>query len=416
MVQAIETQPEKHLLEGPHILVGITSSQTCVVLGDRLRALREAGFRVSLVSDPGELLDQTAERAGAESYAVSMERDISPVSDCLALFRIWRLILQLKPDLVEFSTPKAGFLGSIAARLCGIPARVYLLRGLKLETATGMKRRLLLAAEWVSARCAHVVLCNSRSLRRRAREYGIAEEAKLMVLGEGSSNGVDTLRFSPGKGRRVRKELGISHDAPVIGFVGRLTRDKGLPELLEAFALLLRKEPNAFLLLVGWFDAAEDGLDRATRQRIESHPRVIHTGFVHDTSRFYRAMDVLVLPSWREGFPNAVLEAAASGVPAVATNCTGSCDAVVPGVTGLLVPPGEPEAIYEAVATMVRDPDLRQEMGKAARAWAVENYDSRRVLGQAVRFYRNLIRAAGKRAIAETEAIGEPATDLSVLQ
>lgn len=415
MFQAINIRSKKHLPERPHILVGVTSSQTCVVLGERLQALGEAGFRVSLLSGPGELLDRTANRAGADCYAVPIVRAISPITDCIALFRIWSLIRRLKPDLVEFSTPKAGLLGNIAARICGIPARVYLLRGLRLETATGMKRRLLLVAERISARCAHVVLCNSRSLRARSREYDIAPEAKLMMLGEGSSNGVDTLRFSPGT-ERVRGELDIPDDAPVIGFVGRLTRDKGLPELLEAFALLLRRHPNAFLLLVGWFDAAEDALDRGLRERIESHPRVIHTGFVHDTSPFYRAMDVLVLPSWREGFPNAVLEAAASGVPAVVTTCTGSCDAVVPGVTGLLVPPGQPVAICEAVATLVGDPDLRQTMAMAARARAVENYDSRRVLGQMVRFYSNLIGAAGERAIPEAEAIGEPATDLPVLQ
>jgi glycosyltransferase involved in cell wall biosynthesis len=397
-----------------HILIGVTSSQTCVVLTDRLRALRASGFRVSLLSSPGELLDQTGKSAGAETYAIPMQRNISLFSDCVALVRIWCLIRRLHPDLVEFSTPKAGFLGSIAAWLCGAPARIYFLRGLKLETATGVKRLLLLGAEWMAARCADVVICNSLSLRRRALECGIASHSKLTVLGRGSSNGVDIGRFRPGASE-TRTHLGISRDAPVIGFVGRLTRDKGIPELLGAFGALLHREPNAYLLLVGWFDDGEDALDREIRERVESHPQVIQTGFVQDTAPFYSAMDVLVLPSRREGFPNAVLEAAASGIPVVSTDCTGSCDAVVPGITGLLVPPGDSAAICEAVLNILGDPDLRGAMGKAARAWVAENYEGRHVLGRTVAFYRGLIGAAEERATSVPETIGETATDLSVL-
>ncbi len=134
-----------------------------------------------------------------------------------------------------------------------------------------------------------------------------------------------------------------------MGFVGRLTRDKGLPELVQAFDLILRAEPSARLLLVGWFDAAEDALDKELRARILNHPRMDCTGFVSDTAPYYRAMDVLVLPTWREGFPNVVLEAAATGIPVVTTECTGARDSVVPEVTGLLIPPGYPDAICEAV-------------------------------------------------------------------
>lgn len=413
MFDGINTRREQRFQRRGHILIGVTSPQTCVVLPDRLRALREAGFRVSLLSSPGELLDQTGKQAGAETYAIPMQRGISPVSDCIALLRIWRLIRRLKPDLVEFSTPKAGFLGSIAACLSGVPARIYLLRGLKLETAAGIKRLLLLAAEQISARCAQVVVCNSRSLRQQAKQFGIAPESKLLVLGGGSSNGVDTSRFRPAISR-IREQLGIPQDARVVGFVGRLTRDKGIPELLQAFSLLLHREPDARLLLVGWFDDSEDALDRGMRERIARHPRAVHTGFVHDTARFYLAMDVLVLPSWREGFPNVVLEAAASGVPAVVTNCTGSRDAVIPGVTGLLVQPGDPEAICEAVASLLQDAERHRSMANAARAWVAENYDSRRVLAQMVAFYNNLISSAAEQVAPRTEAIGETATDLSV--
>lgn len=396
----------------PHILMGVTSPQTTVVLADRIHAFREAGYRVSLLSSPGELLNQNGGNQGAEPYAIPMQRGISVLADCVALFRIWRLIGRLKPDIVEFSTPKAGLLGSIAACLCRVPVRIYFLRGLKLETSDGLKRFLLLSAEKVAAQCAHVVVCNSRSLRDRALQCGIAGESKLLVLGEGSSNGVNTKRFSQGPSR-IREQLGIPNDATVVGFVGRLTRDKGLPELLEAFASLLRCEPDAYLLLVGWFDASEDELDLALRERIESHPRVIQTGFVQDTAPYYRAMDLLVLPSWREGFPNVVLEASASGVPVVATNCTGSRDAVVPGVTGLLIPPGEPDAMRDAMQSLLHDPN-RLRMSKAARAWVEEHFESSGVLGRTIAFYSSLMKPPAKRLVQRPERIVERATGLSV--
>ena len=197
--------------------------------------------------------------------------------------------------------------------------------------------------------------------------------AKLHLLGSGSSNGVDVERFSPGPGI-LRARLGLPPDAPVVGFVGRLTRDKGLPELVEAFDAILAAKPQAHLLLVGWFDASEDALDRDLRIRIKNHPRIHMTGYVADTAPYYRAMDVMVLPTWREGFPNVVLEAAASGIPVVTTLCTGSRDSVVPEVTGLLIPPGYPAAISEAVLQLLRNPERRCRMGKAARAWVLENY------------------------------------------
>jgi glycosyltransferase involved in cell wall biosynthesis len=340
-----------------------------------------------------------------------MERGIAPLADAVAFVRIWRLLRHLRPDIVEFSTPKAGLLGTFAAFSCRIPSRIYLLRGLKLETAQGLKRRLLLWAERIASYCAHTVVCNSRSLRARALALDIAPASKLVVLGEGSSKGVDLAQFAPGASH-TREQLGIPREAPVIGFVGRLTADKGLPELLEAFAAILAEEPGAYLLLVGWFDAAEDALDVGVRVRIEGHPRIVCTGYVTDTAPYYRAMDLMVLPSWREGFPNVVLEAAATGVPVIATYCTGSRDAVVPEVTGLLVPPGYPDAICEAALALLRDPDRCRRMSTAARRWVVENYEDRRVLGMAVAFYLNLIKPSSASRIEAKEERPEGVTGL----
>jgi glycosyltransferase involved in cell wall biosynthesis len=380
----------------PHILVGITHSQTCLNLVGRLRSLREAGFRVTLVASPGELLEQTAEREGVESVPIPIQRDIAPLSDLVSLLRLWLLLRRLRPDITEFSTPKAGLLGTLAAMLAGVRTRVYMLRGLKLETCTGWKRQLLLISERAATACSDVVLCNSASLRRKALDLGLAPEAKLQMLGDGSTNGVDAVRFSPGPST-VRQQLRLPQNARVVGFVGRLTRDKGLPELIEAFDAILDAEPETWLLLVGWFDASEDALGRDLRARIAQHPRVVMTGFVADTAPYFRAMDLLVLPTWREGFPNVVLEAAATGIPVVTTACTGSRDAVVPEVTGLLIPAGYPEAISEAVLKLLRDRRRCRRMGKAGRAWVLEHFANRRVLDLTTALYKNLLAQAAKR-------------------
>jgi glycosyltransferase involved in cell wall biosynthesis len=377
----------------PSILVGVTQPQTCLVLRERLRALRDAGFRVTLIASPGALLFETAAEEGIEAIAVSMHRNISPLADLVSFVRLWRVLGRRRPDAVEFSTPKAGLLGSIAAWLRGVPRRVYLLRGLKLETARGAKRWILLAAERLAAACVHVVVCNSESLRARAAALRIAPSRKLILLGEGSSHGVDTARFSPGPSD-VRERLGIARNIPVIGFVGRLTRDKGIPELVEAFEAIRTAEPSARLLLVGWFDDAEDALDAALRSRIASHPGICCTGFVSNPAPFYRAMDVMLLPTWREGFPNVVLEAASSRIPVVATVATGSSDSVVHGTTGLLIPPGSPQAIARAVLALLRDPERRLRMGCAARAWACEHFKNDRVLSLHTAFYAEMLQQA----------------------
>jgi glycosyltransferase involved in cell wall biosynthesis len=252
-------------------------------------------------------------------------------------------------------------------------------------------RIVLLWSEKIAAACAHVVVANSRSLGNRAHELGISNGNKTMMLGEGSSNGVDAVRFSPGSSS-VRDELAIPAKAQVIGFVGRLTTDKGVPELLEAFVKVLRHRPECCLVLVGWFDAAADALGRGLRERIEGHPQIVCTGYVADAAPYYRAMDLMVLPSWREGFPNVVLEAAASGVPVIATTCTGSCDAVVPEVTGVLVAPGNPDAIAEAALRLLGDDQLRGRMAGAARKWAVEHFDEQHVLAMTVQFYQELLK------------------------
>ncbi|MGA2568880.1 MAG: glycosyltransferase family 4 protein [Terracidiphilus sp.] len=382
-----------HSSQPPVLLVGVTSQETCRAWAARLRILRHAGFHVLLVCGPGGFADRAASLAGVKRIVVPMHRSIAPFADCLSLLRLWLLIGRRRPDLVEFSTPKAGLLGMLAAKLRAVPRRVYMLRGLRLERSNGFKRRVLLAAERLACACAHAVLCNSESLRAEALALRLAPAAKLRVLGQGSSIGVDIDRFSPGPSN-VRERFRIPDDARLIGFVGRFTRDKGLTELIDAFDRILVAQPSARLLLVGWFDNAEDALDSEHRRRILDNRRIHCTGFVGDTAPYYRAMDVAVLPTWREGFPNVVLEASATGIPVVTTECTGARDSVVPEVTGLLVPPGHPEAISEAVVKLLRDPERRQRMGLAARSWVVGHYSESSVLALTANYYLSLLEPA----------------------
>lgn len=376
-------------MKRPLIVIGITHSQTCLVLTGRLRALREAGFRVVLIASPGNLLDATASQEGIEALPIPMKRGIAPLADLVSLFRLVKALHRLRPAMAEFSTPKAGLLGNIAAFLCGVPCRVYLLRGLRLETALGPTRWILHATEQLAAACSHVVLCNSWSLRKKALALRVAGAGKLQVLGPGSSNGVDVERFKPSSGE-LRETIGIATRAPVIGFVGRLTRDKGVPELMQAFELVLRARPEARLILVGWFDESEDALSQELRSEIERNPKVVCTGFVADTAPWYGAMDVLVLPTHREGFPNVVLEAAASGIPTITTLATGSREAVLPGITGLLVAPGDPEALAESMLELLVDPARQRVMGAAARRWVVERFPQERIHALSVSLYKDL--------------------------
>jgi glycosyltransferase involved in cell wall biosynthesis len=394
-----EADPQSYVLERatppaapgePSLIIGVTSDQTCLVLRGRLRALRMAGFHVILISAPGESLTRIAAEEGVTALPVAMRRGIAPLADLVSFISLCGILWRIRPSITDFSTPKAGLLGNLAAWMFGVPHRVYTLRGLKLEGAHGAKRGLLLAAERVAAWCAHTVLCNSTSLRAVARGLRIAPEPKLRLLGDGSSNGVDVERFSPGSSR-VRSDLGFSPEDFVIGFVGRLTRDKGIPELIEAFDSVARSETRSRLLLVGWFDEAEDALDARLRKRIANHPRIRCTGFVIDTVPYYRAMDLFVLPTHREGFPNVALEASACGLAVITTESTGARDAVVPEVTGLLIPPGNPQAIRDAVLKLQRNAEKRRQFGSAGRAWILERYTRERVLGLAAQFYRDLL-------------------------
>jgi glycosyltransferase involved in cell wall biosynthesis len=337
----------------------------------QVQYLQRLGFDVTLICSPGERLDVLGRMEGVQIIELSIAREIAPLRDIVSLWRLWRILRRLCPDLTNVGTPKAGLLGGFAAWVTRIPCRFYTLRGLRFETTNGLKRWLLIYAERLACCFAHRVICVSPSLREKAVVSGFTSRERTVVFGSGSSNGVDASRFAPTperirKGAELRRELGIPPLAPVVGFIGRLTRDKGIPELVEAFLRLSDQFPDLRLLLLGCFEE-EDPLPVQTRRCIEMHRNVIFPGYIEDTAPYYALVDVLVLPSHREGFPNVVLEAHAAGKPVVAARATGVVDAVVHGETGLLFPVGDVAALADALAKLLADKTLASKMGLAGQ-------------------------------------------------
>ncbi len=378
----------------PRVALAVTDGLTAArLMRGQPRFLAERGFDVHLIASPGAELDAAARAEGVSVHPVAMRREIRPAADLRSLAALWRALRRLRPDLVNASTPKAGLLATLAATLAGVPIRVYTLRGLRLETTRGARRALLLLAERLSMRCAHHVVCVSESLRRRALELGLVPERKIRVLGDGSSNGVDVERFRPasdGAPPAPAGELGLPAGAPVIGFAGRFTRDKGLPDLVAAFDLLVARRPRVRLLLLGDFEDG-DPVPGTVAERIRSEPRFLRPGLVPDGAPYYRLMRVLAFPSYREGFPNAPLEAAASGIPVAGYRATGTVDAVVDGETGTLVPKGDVPALAAALECYLDRPDLAAAHGATGRRRAVERFRQELVWREWENLYRSLL-------------------------
>jgi glycosyltransferase involved in cell wall biosynthesis len=362
--------------------------------------MKARGFEVHALSSPGEDLDAFGEREGVAVSAVEMPRRVTPLRDLRAVGAIVREMRRIRPVIVHAHTPKGGLLGMIAARAYGAPVRVYHMRGLPLTAATGWKRRLLWATERVACRLAHQVLCVSHTVRAEAVQAGVCPPEKIRVLLGGSGNGVDSEgRFNPARQgeaarARVRARFGIPAEAPVIGFVGRLVRDKGVVELAEAWAALREEHPDLHLVLVGPFEP-QDPVPAGVERLLREDPRVHLAGMDWDTPPYYAAMDLVVLPTYREGFPNVPLEAAAMGLPVVATRVPGCVDAVADGETGLLVEPRDACDLRRALSVYLQEPALRRRHGEAARARVLRDFRQEAIWEAIHEEYLRLLRLRG---------------------
>lgn len=387
-----------HTVRLVHVM---TVPQTFVLLTGQATFMRRNGFDLTAVASDGPYAAVFAAQEGVDVVAVDMPRRITPFADLRALQELVGVMRKRRPTIVHAHTPKGGLLGMLAAWITRVPVRIYHVRGLPLETASGVTGMLLAISERVSCTLASRVFCVSHSLRDQIVAMGIVGRDKVMVANAGSGNGVDAVRmYNPdqlprGSRNERRCEWGVPSDASVIAFVGRLGRDKGIIELTDAWRVLREEFPLAHLVLAGPIDDVRDVLPAAVMDLLRADGRVHLLGLLKDAREVYAAADVVVHPSHREGFPNVPLEAASMRLPVVTTLATGCRDSVVDGVTGALVPVGDATALASALRRYLAEPELRVVHGKAGRERASLDFAPERIWATYLSEYHRLLAIRG---------------------
>ncbi|THF69517.1 glycosyltransferase [Deinococcus sp. Arct2-2] len=372
----------------------VTASVSLVFLRGHLAKLQNQGWSTGVASAPSNVgqLEAFALQEGAQAFPLAIEREISPRSDLQALWQTYQTLRRFRPTVLNVGTPKAGLVGGLAGVAAQIPLRIYTVHGLRLETTTGIKRRILTLAERIAMACAHRVVCVSPSLRGQILQLRLVPAHKTIVLGAGSANGISIPNLPDflHQTLALREKFTLSSNTPVVGFVGRFTRDKGIAELMAAFRTLKEHHPESKLLLVGDYEEG-DPIPPALRNEIDQEEGVIKAGFVKDVTPYYPLMTILALPTYREGFPTVALEAAALGVPLVTTTATGARDAVRDGRTGWLVPVGDAAALAHALSEALADPKEAIRRGAAGRAWVATEFVPADVHQRWSNYYNDLL-------------------------
>lgn len=354
----------------------VVASTVPVTLNSFHRELiRQVGLThdVHVICSPGPDLDDLARDLGVTPHALPMTREISPKRDVTALRHWVKLLKTIHPEVIVTATPKASLLGQLAARATGVPKRLYYCGGLRLEGETGRRRQLLTAVERLTGSAATAVVVNSSSLAARSHHLRLYRPSKLFATVPASSHGVDSEHFAPRPpDTLLRAELGLEPDVPVLGFVGRLTHDKGIDTLIAGVEELATRGVEVQLLVVGPQDEPDSHKYVNDLRALNSH--VVSAGRQRDVRPYFSLMDIHVLPSHREGFPNVVLEAAAMAVPTVTTRATGCVDSVQDRVTGRLHDVGDSVGFADAVHDML-NVEKRDSYSRAARAWVTDAFE-----------------------------------------
>lgn len=383
------------------------------LLKGQCRFMFQNGFEVIGVSSSGEELQDVEQQETIRVAVLEMTRTISPISDLKSLWEFYTLCKRERPTIVHSHTPKAGIVGMLGAKLAGVPVRLHTVAGLPLMEATGMKRKILDFVEKITYRCATKVYPNSRGLYDFILANNYTEKEKLQVIANGSSNGIDTTYFDPEiipvtQRRELELQLGIQPNDFVFVFVGRLVGDKGINELVSAFkelgigntlipspqSLVPNPQspiPNPQLLLVGTFERELDPLLPETLKEIETNPNIISVGFQKDVRRYFAISDCLVFPSYREGFPNVVLQAGAMGLPSIVSDINGCNEIIVEGENGTIIPVKNVATLVDAMQKMIYDTSYYHHLRQNARPMIQSRYEQRVVWEALLEEYRRVL-------------------------
>ena len=364
-------------------LIRITTvpSSLRVLLRHQLKFM-SAFYDVLAVSSPEKMLEEVAIHEGVRTTPVAMTRSITPFKDLQALWKLYRLFKKEKPAIVHTHTPKAGLLGMMAGRLAGVPIRMHTVAGMPLMVSTGLKKRVLQSVERLTYSCATGVYPNSKNLAEYIFRNQFCKQKKLKVLGNGSSNGIDTdfFQLTPtiaSSANELRKRFHFRESDFIFLFIGRLVKDKGIEELVDAFIRLKKNHPEIKLLLVGPYEQELDPISENTISRIEIDPSIVHEDFQHDVRPYLAVSHALAFPSYREGFPNVPMQAGCFSLPLIVTDINGCNEIVEHGKNGLIIPVKDSTALRNAMLTLLADKLLYSTLKNNARQMIVERYDQK---------------------------------------
>jgi len=351
-----------------------------VLLRGQMRYMKKAGFDMIMVSADGSERNDVIQFEECPHYIIPMTRKITPFADAVSFWKLYRFFKKEKPDIVHSHTPKAGLLAMLAAKYAGVKIRIHTIAGLRFMTATGITRTILTRMEKITAQAATHVWPNSMSLLNYVKLHKLVNAEKLEIIGKGSSNGVDLSRFSVSalsdQGIQGAKQI-LSYNPSLfyILSVGRIVRDKGIRELAKAFAKLYSEDNKLRLVFVGAFEEKLDPLDDDIMQLIKSHPGIIFAGWHDEVEYYMHIAGLLVHASYREGFPNVVLQAGAMECPIVCSRIDGNTDIVDEDVNGLVFTAGDENDLYNNLKRAVQDSQGMKKKATLLRRKIEENFD-----------------------------------------
>ena len=381
-----------------HKLMRITTVPiSLLVLLKRQLLFMADHFEVIAISSGGEALSELALETSLKVKQVNMTRKITPFNDLHSIYKLLKIMRCESPMIVHTHTPKAGLLGMMAAWLTGVPVRLHTVAGLPLLEKKGFVKWALKQTEILTSACATEVFCNSKNLMNLMIKEGYCSKAKLKVLGEGSTVGIDTTFFDPGnygdsnKRTNLRLSLSIKKDSFVFCFVGRMVGDKGINELVQAFSNLYENNSKLILLLVGPFEEDLDPLKSNIKSLIHSHPGIRWLDFKKDVRSYLWISDLFVFPSYREGFPNVLMQAGAMGLMCIVSDINGCNEIIEHNVNGLIVPIKDIKALESAMQLGYSRSDLRQAMSLVSRKMIKDRYESEMMVSLLLKEYQGKI-------------------------